>query len=280
MKSKIIYWLAIVLILEVGLLHLLTAQAEFEEAAYMGYLFMANFLGALAAAYGIFRNQLWGWLLGVFVAAGSVAGYIWSRTLGMPGMEVEEWLSPYGIVAMTVEGIFLVLFLFRPWRNYVDSRSFFTGKAKVFSSLAGVVVIAMIGIFAHQWDTATTQAYGYHVGSLEQVRDTPATSYTELEDEYGVQVSLVAVSMMDSIVDVRIKIIDPDKAHTLLQNQAALMVGDQTLILAPHMHSHNTTRLKTGKIFSIFFPTQQIVSPGGEISLVFGQVRVEPTVVK
>ena len=27
-----------------GLVHLMTAQAEYEEAAYMGYLFVGNFL--------------------------------------------------------------------------------------------------------------------------------------------------------------------------------------------------------------------------------------------
>jgi hypothetical protein len=112
------------------------------------------------------------------------------------------------------------------------------------------------------------------------VCSTPSTTLAELEEEYGVQVSLVATSMMGSIVDVRVKIIDPDKAHTLLQNQVALLVNQQVLILAPHMHSHNVTRLKKGKIFSVFFPTQQIVSKGTEVSLVFGSVRVEPVTVQ
>ena len=49
MKSKLFHWLGIFLILETGLLHILTAQAEYEEAAYLGYLFAANFIGALIA---------------------------------------------------------------------------------------------------------------------------------------------------------------------------------------------------------------------------------------
>ena len=50
MKSKMLPWIAIVLILETGLVHYFSAQHEFEAAAFLGYLFMANFLGALLAA--------------------------------------------------------------------------------------------------------------------------------------------------------------------------------------------------------------------------------------
>ena len=38
MKSKFLQWFAIILIIEIGLLHILTAQKEYDEAAYMGYL--------------------------------------------------------------------------------------------------------------------------------------------------------------------------------------------------------------------------------------------------
>jgi hypothetical protein len=125
-----------------------------------------------------------------------------------------------------------------------------------------------------------TQMFGYHVVSLDQVIETPATSFSEFEDQYGVQVSLVAASMMNSIVDVRLKIMDPEKAQMLFKNQAALLVNDQSLILAPHMHSHNGTRLKAGKMFIIFFPTQEVIHTGSEVSLVFGTARVEPVVVR
>ncbi len=125
-----------------------------------------------------------------------------------------------------------------------------------------------------------TRAYGHHVGSLAKVCSTPPTTLDELENEYGIQVSLVAISLMNSIVDVRLKVVDPVKAHAILQNQAALLVGQQALILAPHMHSHDAGRLKAGKIFVIFFPTEQKIQTGSEVSLIFGPVRVAPVVVK
>jgi hypothetical protein len=140
-------------------------------------------------------------------------------------------------------------------------------------------VVAVSGI-TYRWDYTVAQAYGHHVGSLAQVCSTPATSLAELEEKYGVQVSLVANSMMGSIVDVRLKVVDPDKAHALLQNQAALLLNQESLVLAPHMHSHGSTRLKVGKIFTIFFPAQQIIHPGSSVSLVFGPVRTEAVVVR
>jgi hypothetical protein len=108
MKTNAMRWLGIFLILGTGLFHLISAPGEYEEAAYMGYLFAANVLGALISAIGIYYHRSWGWSLVRLIAAGSIAGYIYSRTLGMPGMEVEEWLNPVGIAALVVEGVFVL----------------------------------------------------------------------------------------------------------------------------------------------------------------------------
>lgn len=278
-RSRFSHWLAMLLILEVGLLHLLPAQAEYEEAAYMGWLFMANFFGSLLAAFAIHHRQVWGWALGALIAAGSIAGYAWSRTFGMPGMNMEEWFTPYGVLSLGVEAAFLLLALSRPWRLPADLAPL-SPAFRVAAPALGVILIACVGFLAWQWDAAATRAFGHHVGTLEQVCGTPATSLAGMEEKYGIQVSLVAVSMMDSIVDVRIKIVDPAKAHALLQHQAALLVGQQALILAPHMHSHSAGRLKTGKLYVMFFPASRAIRPGAEVSLVFGPVRTVPVPVK
>jgi hypothetical protein len=282
MKTKFVFWLAIVLILQIGLIHLMTAQGEYEEAPYLGYLFAANFFAALFAAYGIYRRQRWGWLLGLLIVVGSLAGYIWSRTLGMPGMHVEEWFNPYGIVALSLEGIFVLLFLLRPWKIPAADAPTSRGNnfLRYLLPITGVSTLVLISAFTYRWDVNVTQAFGQHIGSLDQVRELPVTPIAELEQQNGVQVALVANSMMDSIVDVRLRIVDPQKAHALLQNQAALLVDGQSLVLAPHMHSHVGSRLKVGKMFIIFFPTQQEIHRGSEVSLVFGSERVEPFVVR
>jgi hypothetical protein len=293
MRSKLPGWLAIVLMLEIGLIHIMAAQGEYDEAAYMGYLFAANFLGALIAAFGMYRGRLWGWMLGLLIAVGSMAGYIWSRTLGMPRMNVEEWFSPYGIVSMAAEGLFILLALARPWLAPAARLPASKLSPGYPSLAAGLLLVISVGFLTYQWDAGLAQAYGHHVGSLHQVLDTPQTAAAELEERYGVRVSLVAISMMNSIVDVRIKILDPEKASLLLRNQAALLVGDQQtlfycsttgaetpMILAPHMHSHGSTTLHAQKLATFFFPSQQIIHTGSEVSLVFGTIRTEPIVVQ
>ena len=105
-------WTGASLIVALGMIHLLEAPEGLEEAAYLGLLFLANFGGAVVAAIGIYRNYRWGWLLGVMLAGGAFVGYVLSRTVGLPGLPVEEeWLEPLGMLALLVEGLFVGLWL-------------------------------------------------------------------------------------------------------------------------------------------------------------------------
>src|SRR5215208_4319429 len=100
------------LIVVVGLIHLINSPGDLEEGSYTGLLYLANFLGALAAAVGIYRGERWGWALGLLVAAGAFAGYVVSRTVGLPGLPVEEeWLEPLGVLSLLVEALFVGLYL-------------------------------------------------------------------------------------------------------------------------------------------------------------------------
>jgi uncharacterized membrane protein YfcA len=102
-------WAGASLIAAVGLIHLLEAPEELEEATYLGLPFLANFGGAVVAAIGIYRGHKWGWGLGALLAGGAFVGYVISRTLGLPGMPVEKWLEPLGVTSLLVEGLFLGL---------------------------------------------------------------------------------------------------------------------------------------------------------------------------
>lgn len=199
----------------------------------------------------------------------------------MPGHNVEEWFSPYGIVSLSLESAFIFVVLIQPWKiSAGDLRFAGNSKIRYASRLVGLCILILISLLTYQWDVTVIRAYGHHIGSLDQVCRTEPTTYADLEKKYGIEVVQVGTSMLGGIVDVRLRIVDADKARALLQNQAALLVGQEALILATHMHSHAGSRLQVGKIFIVFFPTEQKIHPGSEVSLVFGPVRVEPMVVR
>jgi hypothetical protein len=276
MKSKILQGLAILLIIEIGLTHYFSSQHEFEEAWILGYLFITNFLGALLAAYGIYRRKTWGWVLGFFVAAGSIGGYIWSRTSGLPGLSSEEWLFPWGVTSIIAESLFCLIFLLRPWRLILVEVKPIASKpwGRYLLPVTGLIALVLVNYYTYQWDVRLPEDNHEHVFFLWQVRLQPEMTLTTFEEEYGVQVSLVAVSALDSIVDVRLKILDPEKAAPLFEDpHTALLVGD-TLIPSPHIHR---LELKKDKPLILFYPNlKNIVKSGTPVSIVFENFRVEP----
>jgi hypothetical protein len=283
MKSKTFQWLAIFLIFETGFLHYLTAQNDYLKAPYLGYVAMLIFLGAFIAAFGIYHAQTWGWVVGALTAAFSLSIFLWSITFGLPGQAIQPWAYPYGLVEAAVAGLFIVASLLQAWKRFVAPTGQTTLTPVWFQALMpAVVALSMAGVSfsTYQWDTyARMIGYHTHVGSLRAVCNTPVTSFDELEEKYGIRVVQMNISMLDSLVDVRLFITDPKKAQSLLQDQGALLVDQQVLILAPHQHTH--WLLKKDKAHIMFFPTaNNTVHSGSEVSLVFGRVRVEPLTIK
>lgn len=102
-------WMGIILIVTTGLIHFIDAPDSLSESGLKGILFVLNGIGALFAAFGIFRNEKWGWFLGLLIAAGAIFGYIVSRTVGLPGTQVDpNWLETLGILSLLVEGLFIL----------------------------------------------------------------------------------------------------------------------------------------------------------------------------
>lgn len=109
MNGKNLKWLGIILIVIIGIIHFIEAPEYFDEATYMGLLFVLNGIGSLAAAYGIYKNKKWGWILGLLIAVGSIIGYAISRTVGMPNVAVKEWFEFIGILSLVVEALFSLM---------------------------------------------------------------------------------------------------------------------------------------------------------------------------
>jgi hypothetical protein len=109
-------WAGVLLLLACALIHLISAPDHLEETTYVGVLFLANSVGALLAAFGIYRDRLWGWLLGALVAGGAFVMFLVSRLIGLPGYQehVGMWIGDsfgdrLGIPSLFVEAPLIVL---------------------------------------------------------------------------------------------------------------------------------------------------------------------------
>jgi hypothetical protein len=95
--------LAAALLAATGALHLLLAPEYLQEKAYIGALFVLGGLASLAVAARLWtRNDGRAWALGALMAVGMAAGFILSRSIGLPGFHETDWeLS--GVVSVLLE---------------------------------------------------------------------------------------------------------------------------------------------------------------------------------
>ena len=95
----------------IGGVHLLYAHGYFLFVPYVGVLFYATVAGAAIVAVGLVRGaRLWGWTLGVLLAASALAGYVASRTIGLPMFPGPlPWQDPFGLASIAAEALFIML---------------------------------------------------------------------------------------------------------------------------------------------------------------------------
>jgi len=138
-----------------GLIHLYLAPEHLEEATYLGVLFAADFVGSAAAAFGILRGRRWGWVLGALVATGALVAYLVDGTFGLPGTEaggLGSLLEPAGILAKTLEGLFLVACAFELVAGF--------GRRTLAVGMAAVVAAAGLATALNQLGAAPTEHHG------------------------------------------------------------------------------------------------------------------------
>ena len=105
------------------------------------------------------------------------------------------------------------------------------------------------------------------------------------EERYGLRVNLIAETAAGGLVDLRLKVLDVAKAKALLsdpQNFPMLKVAGSDLTLA----ASEDTRLQAmegldgGLMLILYANRGSIVHPNTEVSVIFGDVQLEPIVAK
>ena len=96
----------------IGLIHTLDLPSKWHETPYLGLGYVLLIGASLVAAGGVIagRNRRWAHLA-VAVAAIPLAGYVVSRTVGLPAAtgDIGNWLEPLGLASLFVEGAVLLL---------------------------------------------------------------------------------------------------------------------------------------------------------------------------
>ena len=111
-------------LLGIGLIHLLDLRSKFDETPYLGILYVALILGCVAVAGLLaFRWSARLWAAAALLAGLPLAGYIVSRSVGLPGAkdDIGNWLEPLGLASLFVEAVTLILCLAATTRASSDA---------------------------------------------------------------------------------------------------------------------------------------------------------------
>ena len=107
-----------------------------------------------------------------------------------------------------------------------------------------------------------------------------AISQSALEEKYGLRVNLVAVTGAGGFVDVRIKIVDGEKAKLLLsdkKNFPALWINEKVTLNAPEDTKSQKIRFDDGGNMFIMYPNSgNAVMRGTPVKILFGDTALEP----
>jgi hypothetical protein len=102
----------------------------------------------------------------------------------------------------------------------------------------------------------------------------------ELEERYGVRITLIGVTAAGGMVDFRFKVLDQEKARVLTKEHDLMPVlsvqNTDTRLAMPGGGMHSMT-LQNGKVYYLLFGNSKgTVKPGTPISVAFGEMQLKP----
>jgi hypothetical protein len=103
---------------------------------------------------------------------------------------------------------------------------------------------------------------------------------TQLADQYGIQITLIAVTAAGGLVDFRFKVLDPDKARKLVGDPptmpALVATGSDLKIETSHNMMHAIRLQKEAVSYALYPNVRGAIKAGTPVSVAFNGVRVEP----
>jgi hypothetical protein len=144
-----------------------------------------------------------------------------------------------------------------------------SNKPNVFPILIGLLVLIAVGAIAYGL-TSRGSAHALPVKITQE----------ELEQKYGLRIDLVAVTAAGGFVDVRIRMVNGEKAKTLLSdkmNFPALAVWNRAVLQAPEDVRSQAIKFENdGKMFIMYPNSGGAVKTGTPVGIRFGDIAVDP----
>jgi hypothetical protein len=110
--------------------------------------------------------------------------------------------------------------------------------------------------------------------------DTVTISQSVLEEKYGVQVNLLAVTAAGGFVDLRLRILDGEKARTLLEdpNSFPSLVVDNSIQLSISQEAKERgIDFENSHTLFVMFPNSgNFIRKGTPVTILFGDIALEP----
>ncbi len=99
----------------------------------------------------------------------------------------------------------------------------------------------------------------------------------QVEEQYGVQVSLVALTAANGLVDCRFRVLDPAKADFLLKaGHLPVLIVEKSNTVIQIYEPIDQDGLLQGRVYSVVYPNvNNALEPGDQVSLVIGDLRLE-----
>lgn len=99
-------------VVAIGVIHILDAAPTYHDTPWIFWAYLALIVAAIPVTLWLLHwPSPLAWGAAVALAAAPLAGYVWSRSIGLPGdaPDIGNWLCTLGIAALFVETSLLAL---------------------------------------------------------------------------------------------------------------------------------------------------------------------------
>ncbi len=145
------------------------------------------------------------------------------------------------------------------------------------------LVLSIIVLFA--FGLTACSAANPSAGSTTQTPPVTTISAQVLEEKYGLKINLIAVTAVGGLVDLRIKFVNGEKAKALLEDRTnfpTLLIADKSvrLNLPADTKNQEIQFVDDANLFLMYANAGDTVKPGTPVTVVFGNIQVEPITAK